>query len=60
MKLAKLFTHVIEDDAWNNMSSFFNSIGMDLEFPKIDKGEITHSIESVPKVSHLWGKIDFL
>ena len=24
------------------------------------KGEITHNIESVPKVSHLWGKIDFL
>ena len=23
------------------------------------KGEITHSIESVPKVSHLWGKMDF-
>ena len=23
-------------------------------------GEITHYIESVPKVSHLWGKIDFL
>ena len=24
------------------------------------KGEITHCIESVPKMSHLWGKIDFL
>ena len=24
------------------------------------KGEITHNIESVPKVSHLWGKMDFL
>ena len=24
------------------------------------KGEIKHNIESVPKVSHLWGKMDFL
>ena len=24
------------------------------------KGEITHNIESVPKVSHLWGKMDSL
>ena len=33
-----------------------------IEFPvsSVSKGEITHSIESVPKVSHLWGKMDFL
>ena len=27
---------------------------------ELQKGEITYSIESVPKVSHLWGKMDFL
>ena len=26
----------------------------------LPKGEITHCIESVPNVSHLWGKMDFL
>ena len=24
------------------------------------KGEIIHDIESIPKVSHLWGKIEFV
>ena len=30
------------------------------QFSHFRIGEITHNIESVPKVSHLWGKMDFL
>ena len=30
------------------------------DFDLITKGEITHCIESVSKVSQLWGKLDFL
>ena len=41
---------------WLNMLKPSNNI---TSYRK-QKGEITHSIESVPKVSHLWGKMDFL
>ena len=33
---------------------------IDIAYNTNYKGEITHNIESVPKVSHLWGKMDIL
>ena len=43
-----------------NLEKLAMSLKYAMDAERICKGEITHNIQSVPKLSHLWGKMDFL